>query len=190
MIKRVREFRKNKQGVIPPGPKRRKKLGKWIGSNDYKPIMKLDFKSAVKHSEEFGFNMPSSHHMRKIYGNAIADKFSGKIFSATGRRMDRSIIMYKLLSHMGSLNTTLNYETVEIDWPLDREELVQPDKFLLRKLLVDFDAMKEKMKELEKCCDENKDRNDRVAQKMKIDTESPTDEEKHNTTFRKEKNPS
>ena len=92
--------------------------------------------------------------------------------------------MIRKLMRLTTLNTTLNYETVEIDWPLSREELISPDKFLLRKLLIDFEKIQEEVQELRECCNDNREKNEIVATEMKIDTELTTDEERLYKTLR------
>jgi hypothetical protein len=177
MIKQVRAYFQLTKANRPTGPKARVKLGALVSSRDISPIIQKDFPQSLAHAKRYGWSI-SSHHMRKIYSQSAATIYEHQIFQATGKKIDRQVIVAAWLAHGGSFQTASSYANVEMSFEMKPPVLKSPDAHQLRLVLEEIRSFKEQyitlaqhVNDLEKALSKKKFRRIRLLVKQKVTPE-------------------
>jgi hypothetical protein len=141
-VKRFREIRnitkENFRGVT--------KESSWLSTAKVRPVMREYFGKAVAQAIAQGWDM-GTHYLRKIYANAGYKIYKDRVKILTGYPMDDTAFMSTVLAHAGSINTTLSYKNVEVEFGYPEKSWVIPPLELIRNLLLKFDALEQQIKD-------------------------------------------
>ena len=121
--------------------------GNRIGTRDILPLVKLYYPKiyAKGQANQWG---TGSHVMRKIYANASYEIMKHQVQKVTRRFFDRSVWISTVLGHGGSVNTSLSYSVVEVNFQVSNDIFKIPPEHQIRLLQGQLNHNKQKLEEL------------------------------------------
>lgn len=132
IIDGIKKFRME-MGIKASDKLTRKQLGAIVGSRDFKPFLEKYFsrsrKKAMSHGWDFG-----SHHMRKVGSNASYYIYKDRLKQITGKSINLNLYLRIVLSHAGSVDTSLSYSNVEVFFGVANEVFKLPNDELIRNM--------------------------------------------------------
>ena len=146
IIAGVRAFRKY-FGITKTNFKGRVTEGNRFGTNDFNKIMREYYPNSWAKAKKNGYGF-SSHHGRKIYGNASYEIYKDQVQQVTSRYFDRSVWLATVLAHGGSIKTSLSYSNIDIDFRLSNEVFKLPPEHQMRLFQGQVDELKSQMTDM------------------------------------------
>mgnify|MGYP006908578009 CR=1 FL=1 len=120
-----------------------------IWSNKVSPVIKKMYPRAAAKSKANNWSF-GSHYGRKLYANASYEIYANQLRSITSKYMDRSIWISYMLGHMGSIQTSLSYANVSVEFGIKDKNLSLPPEHQVRLLQGQIDFLMKMFTDLKK----------------------------------------